>query len=47
MLSLPGMNLLPREERRRQERHGPKDTAEESLFVKGPLLVVDYLAIYS
>jgi len=45
MLLLPGMNLLPRAERRRQERQGPKDTSEEPLFLEGPLLVVDYLAI--
>jgi hypothetical protein len=47
MLSLPGMNLAGREERRRQEREGPRDSSEEKQFVRGPLLVVDFLAIYS
>lgn len=47
MLSLPGMNLVGREERRRLEREGPRDSTEEQQFVRGPLLVVDFLAIYS
>lgn len=47
LLSLPGMNLVAREERRRMEREGPKDAAQESQFVHGPALVVDYLAIYT
>lgn len=47
MLSLPGMNLVGRDERRRLERDGPRDSTEEQQFVRGPLLVVDFLAIYS
>jgi len=47
MLSLPGMNLAGREERRRLEREGPRNSTEEQQFVRGPLLVVDFLAIYS
>lgn len=47
MFSLPGMNLLGRDERRRLEREGPRDATEEQQFVRGPLLVVDYLAIYN
>lgn len=47
LFSLPGMNLLSREERRKKERHGPADSSEEANYVQGPLLVVEYLAIYS
>lgn len=47
LLSLPGMNLMSREDRRQQERQGPRDASEEKLHVKGPLLVLDYLAIYN
>lgn len=47
LLSLPGMNVNSREERRRQERQGPTSDDERSLFLEGPLLVVDYLAIYT
>ena len=47
MFSLPRMNLLGRDERRRLEREGPRDATEEQQFVRGPLLVVDYLAIYN
>lgn len=47
IVSLPGMNLLNRDERRRKERDGPGDSGQESQFVRGPLLVVEYLAIYS
>ncbi|MHA6752182.1 DUF6414 family protein [Dermacoccus nishinomiyaensis] len=47
MLSLPGMNLVGRDERRRLEREGPHDSTEEQRFIRGPLLVVDFLAIYS
>ncbi len=47
IVSLPGMNLMGREARRRKEREGPKTPAEESQFLCGPLVVVDYLAIYS
>lgn len=47
MVSLPGMNLVNRDERRRMEREGPKDASQENQFVQGPLLVLDYLAIFS
>ena len=47
MFSLPGMNLASRDERRRMERKGPNDQNEEAQFVSGPLLVLDYLAIFS
>lgn len=43
--SLPGMNLLSREDRRRIERSGPRP-GEEDRFLKGPALVLDLLAIY-
>lgn len=46
LASLPGMNLVGREERRRMEREGPQGSDEEELFIQGPLLVVDYLAIF-
>lgn len=46
LASLPGMNLVGREERRRMEREGPEGPDEEDLFIQGPLLVVDYLAIF-
>lgn len=45
--SLPGMNLVGREERRRMEREGPQTPADEANFIPGPALVVDFLAIYS
>lgn len=47
LFSLPGMNLKNRDERRRMERQGPRNAEEEANFVRGPLLVVEYLAIYS
>lgn len=45
--SLPGMNLVNRNERRRMEREGPSNNSEKDQFIQGPLLVLDYLAIYS
>ncbi|MER6928984.1 DUF6414 family protein [Kocuria palustris] len=47
MVSLPGMNLVNRDERRRLERNGPKNESEKDQFVRGPALVLDYLAIFS
>ncbi|WP_322613649.1 DUF6414 family protein [Dermacoccus abyssi] len=47
LISLPGMNLVSREERRRMEREGPADAAMQANYAQGPLLVVEYLAIYS
>lgn len=45
--SLPGMNLVGREERRRMERHGPGTQEDKANYVPGPAVVVEYLAIYS
>jgi hypothetical protein len=47
LMALPGMNLGGRDERRRMEREGPKDQGQESQFVRGPLLVLDFLAIFT
>ncbi|WP_420000771.1 DUF6414 family protein [Actinomyces howellii] len=47
LVSLPGMNIVGRKERREMERRGPKAKDEEAQYLEGPLLVVDYLAIYS
>lgn len=45
--ALPGVNLVARDERRRMERNGPQNDDERGQFIEGPLLVVDFLAIYS
>lgn len=37
---------VSREQRRRLEREGPSSPQEENQFLRGPLLVVDYLAVY-
>lgn len=47
LFSLPGMNLVGRDERRRMERQGPTSPSQEAQYVRGPALVVDYLAIYT
>lgn len=47
MMSLPGMNLVGRDARRRMEREGPRNDDEQDQFLQGPLLVLDYLAIFS
>lgn len=44
-LTFPGMNLLPREERRRQERQRPAAGAEDE-YLAGPAVMLDILAIY-
>lgn len=44
-LTLPGMNLLPRAERRRLERQAPA-SGEEDKYLSGPALMLDILAIY-
>lgn len=44
-LSLPGMNLLSREERRKRERQRPEASAEGE-YLAGPALMLDILAIY-
>lgn len=46
LASLPGMKLFSRDERRKLERQGPRE-GQEGQFEKGPLLVVEYLAVYS
>lgn len=47
IMSLPGMNLLNRAERRQMEKEGPKDDSEKEQFIQGPVLLVDYLALSS
>lgn len=37
---------MSREQRRKLERSGPSSEKEESQFLRGPLLLVDYLAVY-
>lgn len=44
-LTFPGMNLLPREERRRMERQSPAP-GKENEYLAGPALMLDILAIY-
>lgn len=44
--SLPGMNFVNRKQRREMEKKGPTDKESEDHFIKGPAVVVDYLAIY-
>ena len=46
LMTLPGMNLLGRDEKRRQERKGPERDDDKQNFVAGPALVLDMLAIY-
>jgi hypothetical protein len=45
VLTLPGMNLLSREERRKRDRT-PPETGHEDKYVHGPALILDVLAIY-
>lgn len=44
-LTFPGMNLVPREERRRMERQAPSPE-KEAEYLSGPALMLDILAIY-
>lgn len=44
-LTFPGMNLLPREERRRMERQAPA-LGKENEYLSGPAIMLDILAIY-
>ena len=44
-LTFPGMNLVPREDRRRMERQAPAP-GSESEYLSGPALMLDILAIY-
>ncbi|MET3509875.1 DUF6414 family protein [Plantibacter flavus] len=45
LIAMPGMNLLSREQRRAQEKAGPKD-GEEGSWLQGPALMLDILAVY-
>ena len=45
LLSLPGMNVLPREQRRKMEREGP-ESGQEASWLEGPAVMLDLLAIY-
>jgi hypothetical protein len=45
LLSLPGMNLQSREQRRAMERKGP-DEGQEQNWLEGPAIMLDVLAIY-
>ncbi|MCC3316494.1 DUF6414 family protein [Nocardia africana] len=44
-LTFPGMNILPRDERRKLARTRP-DANNENQFLQGPALVLELLAIY-
>lgn len=44
-LTLPGMNLFPREQRRKMERQ-PPEPGKEDQYLAGPALMLDVLAIY-
>lgn len=44
-LTFPGMDLVPREQRRRMERQAPPPGKEEE-YLTGPSLMLDILAIY-
>lgn len=45
LITLPGMQMLSREERREIDRKGPK-AGDEANWIKGPALMLDILAIY-
>lgn len=44
-LTFPGMNLMPRDQRRKKEREAPSPGKEDE-YLHGPALVLDILAIY-
>ena len=44
-VTFPGMNLLPREQRRKMERMPPPE-GKEAEYLAGPALMLDVLAIY-
>lgn len=46
LLTLPGMNLMGRDERRKKEREVPRTEEEKKDYLEGPALVLDVLAIY-
>lgn len=45
LLALPGLNILPRAQRRQIEAKGPSGPADDS-WLKGPALMIEILAIY-
>jgi hypothetical protein len=45
VVTLPGMNLLSREERRKRDRT-PPEAGHEGEYIQGPALIVEVLAIY-
>lgn len=45
LISLPGMNLISRDQRRAMERKGPSSGQEDS-WIQGPALLLDILAVY-
>lgn len=45
LMALPGMNILPREQRRQMERMQPK-AGQEQNHLEGPAFMLDVLAIY-
>lgn len=45
LITLPGMQMLSRSERREQERKGP-NPGDEDNWVQGPALMLDILAVY-
>ncbi|MDH6679235.1 hypothetical protein M2284_003451 [Rhodococcus sp. LBL1] len=45
ILALPGMSLIPREQRRAMERKKP-EPADEGKYLKGPAVLLDIIAIY-
>lgn len=45
LLGLPGMSLLPRDERRRLERQKPTDE-DRDMYLAGPARMIDVLAVY-
>ena len=45
LMTLPGMNLLSRDERRKQERTKPTEQDQDN-YLAGPALVLDILAVY-
>lgn len=45
LLALPGLNMLPRAQRREIEAKGPSGPSDDS-WLKGPALMIEILAIY-
>jgi hypothetical protein len=45
LLSLPGANLIPREQRRKLERTKPTEDQQDN-WLEGPALMLDVLAVY-